>query len=310
MATRSIVTLGTSSQVPKKNRNHIGLFLRWDKEDILFDPGEGTQRQMITFGVPLNRIKKIFITHFHGDHCLGLPGIIQRLSLHQISHPVDIIFPKSGENHLKSLLSSAIFHNRVNLRFIPVEKSGEIELEGDIRAWAMRLEHGVDTFGYKIADKKQWNILPHRLPEKMDKKLIPLLKERGWIEFNGKKIFLQEVAVEKEGQSFAFCMDTKYCDSALELAKDTTVLACESTYLDEDRSLAQKYLHLTAKEAAHIASVSNTHLLILMHFSQRYTQIFPFEKEAREVFPNSVAAHDGMKMELPPIKRKLSRPLI
>ena len=306
MATRSIVTLGTSSQVPKKNRNHVGLFLRWDKEDILFDPGEGTQRQMITFGVPLNRIKKIFITHFHGDHCLGLPGVIQRLSLHQISHPVDIIFPKSGEKHLESLLSSAIFHNRITLRFIPVEKSGEIKLGGEIRVWAMELEHGVDTFGYKIADKKQWNILPQRLPEGLDKKLIPSLKEKGWIEFKGKKLLLEEVAVEKEGQSFAFCMDTRYCDSALELAKDATVLICESTYLDEDRSLAQKYLHLTSKEAARIASSSNAHLLVLMHFSQRYTQIFPFEREAREVFPKAVAAYDGMRIDLPCIKRRLS----
>ncbi len=305
MATRSIVVLGTSSQVPKKNRNHVGLFLRWDKEDILFDPGEGTQRQMITFGVPLNRVKKIFITHFHGDHCLGLPGVIQRLSLHEISHPVEIIFPKSGERHLRSLLSSAVFHNRIELKFVPVEESGEIELEGDIRIWAIELDHGVETFGYKIADKQQWNILPHKLPPKMDKKLIPLLKKQGWIELDGKKIKLEDVAVEKEGQSFAFCMDTRYCDGAHELAKDTTILVCESTYLYEERDLAQKYLHLTAREAAEIASSSNSHLLILMHFSQRYTQTFPFEKEARSIFLKSMAAYDGMKIDLPRIKRKL-----
>ncbi len=101
MGQKKLVVLGTASQVPSTFRNHVGLFLRWDKEDFLFDPGEGTQRQIIKFKVPINRIKKIFISHFHGDHCLGLPGIIQRLSLNQIKHPVEIIYPKEGEIFFK-----------------------------------------------------------------------------------------------------------------------------------------------------------------------------------------------------------------
>ena len=94
---RELVVLGTSSQVPTRERNHNGYLLRWDGQGLLFDPGEGTQRQMILAGVPSSAVTRICLTHVHGDHTYGLPGVLSRLSLDGVEHPVDLHYPASGD---------------------------------------------------------------------------------------------------------------------------------------------------------------------------------------------------------------------
>ena len=88
MANRELIVLGTASQAPTRTRNHNGYFLRWDDEGLLFDPGEGTQRQMLFAGVTASQVTRVLVTHFHGDHCLGVPGVLQRMSLDRVAHPV------------------------------------------------------------------------------------------------------------------------------------------------------------------------------------------------------------------------------
>ena len=111
MSSRRFIALGTASQVPTRERNHNGYLVRWDEQGFLFDPGEGTQRQMIFAGVSATEITKIFITHFHGDHCLGLPGILQRLSLDKITHTVEIYYPRYGQKFIDNLRNASIYHN-------------------------------------------------------------------------------------------------------------------------------------------------------------------------------------------------------
>src|SRR5919198_5227414 len=113
MPARELVVLGTASQAPTRQRNHNGYLLRWDAEGILFDPGEGTQRQLILAGVAPSAITRICITHFHGDHCLGLPGVVQRLALDGVAHPVDVYFPASGLEYFERLRRASIFHDTV-----------------------------------------------------------------------------------------------------------------------------------------------------------------------------------------------------
>src|SRR5438046_8562906 len=115
MAAREVILLGTSSQVPTRARNHNALFLRWDEYGILFDPGEGTQRQMIRAGLTATQITHIAITHFHGDHCLGLAGIIQRLSLDRVTHPVEVIYPQSGQVFFERLRHASSFYEVATL---------------------------------------------------------------------------------------------------------------------------------------------------------------------------------------------------
>src|ERR671928_808399 len=108
MPARELVVLGTASQAPTRYRNHNGYLLRWDDAGILFDPGEGTQRQLLLAGVTASAVDRICITHFHGDHCLGLPGVLQRLSLDQAVGPVSVYFPAGGQVYFDRLHHAAV----------------------------------------------------------------------------------------------------------------------------------------------------------------------------------------------------------
>ena len=124
MTARQLVVLGTASQAPTRYRNHNGYLLRWDGRSILVDPGEGTQRQMLLAGCSPWSIRDICITHFHGDHCLGLPGVLQRLSLDGVPHPVNVLFPASGSEYFERLRHASVFHDRIEVRPLPVEGDG------------------------------------------------------------------------------------------------------------------------------------------------------------------------------------------
>src|SRR6266545_1026699 len=152
MSARELVVLGTASQAPTRQRNHNGYFLRWDNEGFLFDPGEGTQRQMLLAGIPCSAISRICITHFHGDHCLGLPGIIQRLSLDRVAHPVDVYFPAGGEAYFERLRGASIFEEAVELRIHAVKEEGPVERVGGLSLIAGRLRHRVEALGWRLEE--------------------------------------------------------------------------------------------------------------------------------------------------------------
>ena len=127
MSVRELVVLGTSSQVPTRYRNHNGYLLRWDAHGVLFDPGEGTQRQMIMAGVSATDIDRICVTHFHGDHCLGLAGITQRISLDGVPHEVPVHFPRSGRKYYDRLRHASIFRDRAKLVACPIDGAGVLD---------------------------------------------------------------------------------------------------------------------------------------------------------------------------------------
>ena len=126
MSNRELVVLGTASQAPTRSRNHNGYFLRWDDEGLLFDPGEGTQRQMLFAGVTASQITRICVTHFHGDHCLGLPGVLQRISLDQVPHAVEVCYPAESQEVFGRLRHASLFRDRLQLRERPVGQDGPV----------------------------------------------------------------------------------------------------------------------------------------------------------------------------------------
>src|SRR5918911_3629772 len=141
MSARRFIALGTASQVPTRERNHNGYFLRWDAYGLLFDPGEGTQRQMIFANVPASAITHILITHFHGDHCLGLAGILQRLSLDRVPHTVRIFYPASGQMYFDNLRSASIYYDTARIEQHPISHAGVVHDAGDFVLETERLEH-------------------------------------------------------------------------------------------------------------------------------------------------------------------------
>jgi ribonuclease Z len=303
MPAREFVVLGTASQAPTRLRNHNGYLLRWDAEGLLFDPGEGTQRQLLLAGVASSAITRICITHFHGDHCLGLPGVLQRLSLDQVAHPVDVWYPASGQQFYDRLRHCALYHDTVDVRAHPVHEEGPVDTGPEPFALlAGRLDHRADTFGWRLVEPDGRRMLPDRLDAAgiTGPDVGRLQREGSLTTAAGQVVALEEMSEQRPGQVFAFVMDTRLCDGAVALAEGADLLVCESTFLERDADLAAAYGHLTAAQAARLAVEAGARRLVLTHFSQRYPDDAAFAAEAGEVFPDVVVVRDLDRVPVPP----------
>jgi ribonuclease Z len=303
---RELIILGTASQVPTRTRNHNGYFLRWDEDGFLFDPGEGTQRQMTLASVAATDITRLCVTHFHGDHCFGLPGVFSRLALDQVTHPVHCHFPASGaplfdrlcwmwpEYRRQILREEPAFGERTVLAAPSAGSFGRLE--------AVRLSHGVDSYGYRLTEPEGRRMLPEKLAEAgvRGPRISELQREGQVTTTAGDVVSLDEVSVPRPGQVFAFVMDTRLCQGVYDLAANADMLVIESTFLTSEAALAAEHGHLTARQAATVAEESGVRTLVLTHFSQRYTDLGRFEHEAREVYTGElVVAEDLMRIPFP-----------
>jgi ribonuclease Z len=302
MSARELVVLGTASQAPTRHRNHNGYLLRWDGTAILFDPGEGTQRQFTLAGVSAASVDRICITHFHGDHCLGLPGMIMRLSLDAGSLPVPVHYPSSGHSHFERLRYATVGQEHVPVDGCPVTTPGVIHQNDLMTIRAVELSHRVDAVGYRVEEPDGRHMLVDRLDALgISGPAIGHLQEHGSIDHDGRTVHVDEVSEHRRGQVFAFVMDTRWCPGALELADGADLLVCESTFLDVDADMAEQYGHLTARQAGRLAREAGARRLVLTHFSRRYLDDQVFTDEARSEFDGDVVlAEDLMHIPVPP----------
>jgi ribonuclease Z len=305
MSIRSVSFLGTASQVPTRVRNHNALFLQWDDLGILFDPGEGTQRQMILAGLSSSQITHIAITHFHGDHSLGLAGIIQRLSLDRVDHPVEVIYPASGQVFFERLRHATAFYEVATLIPRPVDASGGAEVEvcrtGKARLLARSLEHGIDCQGYRLQEDDGRRMLPEKLEQVgIRGPAVRALMQASQLEVGGRTVRLEEVSDPRPGQSFALVMDTRLCAGAEALARGVDLLVCESTYRESEKIEAHEHFHMTSAGAARLAHSAGARRLALTHFSQRYTTLEGFREEAEAVHEDVFLADDLAVVRVPP----------
>ncbi len=300
MSEREITVLGTASQVPTRERNHHGLVLRWDDAMILFDPGEGTQRQMRHADITPSRLTHVLITHFHGDHCLGLPGVLQRMALDGTETPLEVCYPEEGQEHLDALLHLSPVEERVIIRPRPCAP-GRVLDPPPFALEARRLDHGPPTLGWRLWEPDGRTLLPERLEaEGVHGPAVGDLQREGQVRVGGRTVRLEDVSVHRAGQSLAFVMDTRWCDAALELAQGVDVLICEATFLERHADLAQRYAHLTAAQAADLAREAGAASLVLTHFSQRYPDLRAIAAEARARFAPVTVARDLDRIPLPP----------
>jgi ribonuclease Z len=283
VSARELLVLGTASQVPTRHRNHNGYLLRWDGHGILFDPGEGTQRQMTLAGAAAHDLDRICVTHFHGDHSLGVAGVVQRINLDRVPHPVTAHYPASGRLYFERLRHATAYHETVRIREEPVFGDGVIAAGPAFTLEARRLSHPVDTFGYRLAEPDGRRMLPDRLAAHgiTGPDVGRLQREGSLIAGEGVRVTLEEVSSVRPGQRFAFVMDTRMCDAVHALADGCDMLVIESTFLDEDARLADEYGHLTAGQAARVAAGAGVRHLVLTHFSQRYSDPGAFARQAR-----------------------------
>lgn len=300
MSVRDLIILGCSSQQPTRFRNHGAYLVRWNEEGLLFDPGEGTQRQFIFANIAPPVVNRIFVSHFHGDHCLGLGSMLMRLNLDRVTHPIHCYYPASGKKYFDRLRYGTIYHEMINVIEHPISQSGVVEENGSFKIEAAFLDHGVDNIGWRITEPSTIKFDKEKLEKNgIRGPMVAQLHEQGYLDVDGKRVMLDEVSWIRQGDALAVVIDTRICDQAVALAKDARLLLCESTYLDDLRDLAHEHYHMTAKQAAQIAKKANAKQLILTHFSARYQSSKPFEEEARAVFPNAYAAEDLMVFPFP-----------
>jgi ribonuclease Z len=259
----------------------------------LFDPGEGTQRQFIFANIAPTVVTRIFISHFHGDHCLGLGSFLMRLNLDKVTHPIHCYYPASGKKYFDRLRYGTIYHETIHVIEHPVYEAGLVEDDGKFRIEATFLEHGVDNIGWRITEPDVRKFDDQALKQQgIRGPLVRELINQGFIETNGRRVGIDEVSHIRKGDSIAIVIDTRKCQHAIDIAKGAKILLCESTYQEEHKDLAYKHFHMTAKEAATIAKQAEVKKLILTHFSARYQNLKGFETEAKAIFPNVFIADD------------------
>lgn len=299
-AARELVVLGTASQVPTRTRAHHGAVLRWDDEVVLLDPGEGTQRQLTLAGISASSITRICITHLHGDHCLGLPGVLQRMSLDRLERPVDLYFPVEGQQHVDRLRRATVTYDTVAVREHPVSGDGLVDTWPGLALHARALDHRVETYGWRLQEPDGRRMLPRELAARgVAGPDIGRVQGEGAVEVGGRTVTLDEVSEHRPGQSFAFVMDTRLCQAAVDLARGADLLVTESTFLSPEEDLAKEYAHLTAAQAAGIAAEAGARRLVLTHYSQRHADETEFADDARAVFPDVIAARDLDRVPVP-----------
>lgn len=298
------MVLGTGSRAPTRRRGHNGYLLRWDHEGLLFDPGEGTQRQFAFADVSTARITRIALTHLHGDHCLGLPGLLQRIAHDGAGIDIPIMYPASGQAFVDRLCNASI-GAKSPVVLCPVDDDGGVVVDTEeFTITALPLAHSVPTLGWRVQERAALRLLPDRLeaagvhgPDAGE------LLERGHVEVAGRVVTLDEVSEMRDGQSVAFVMDTGVCDNAVRLAEGADMLVCEATFLESESTLARETGHLTARSAATIAREAGARQLVLTHFSSRYDDLDGHLREAAEVFPDVVVAEDLTVVDVPPRRR-------
>jgi ribonuclease Z len=295
-----IIFLGTSSMVPTKERNHSGALISFKGNNILVDCGEGTQRQLKFAGISASKINKILITHWHGDHVLGLPGLLQTLAANDYDKILEIYGPKGTKGRFNHMFKAFEFdHSRIKINIKEINNGIFFEND-DFVLETLQLEHGIECLGYNFIEKDRRRI-ELKKAERYGLKEGPILgklQDGKTITLNGKKIKPSDVSYIVEGKKVTFISDTLPCRNAYKLAEDADLLICEATYKSELEGKSEEYYHMTAKQAAAIANKENVKQLILTHISARYKDGKEVEEDAKDVFDNVKCAYDLMKVEL------------
>jgi len=280
----------------------MSILVNYKNENILIDCGEGTQRQFRKAGINPCQLTRLLITHFHGDHVFGLPGIFQTLGLNNYQKTLYIYGPKGTKRFIEKIYEAFIHTKKINMKV--EEVSGTFLQTPDFSLSALPLEHDTPTNGYMFEEKDKLRINK----EKLKKLKIPSIPELGKltqgkdITINNKTLKSKDLTYKQKGRKISFILDTRLCNNAKKLAKDSDLSIIEATFLEgseNGKNLANEYFHLTSAQAAKLAKQNKVKQLILTHFSQRYEhKENMLLHEAKKIFPNTKISEDLMTVEV------------
>lgn len=294
-----ITFLGTSDAVPTATRNHTAILLEYNGENILIDCGEGTQRQFRKAKINPCKLTRLLITHWHGDHVLGIPGLLQTMAMNGYNKTLNIYGPKGTENFMKKILGLFIFRGKYLLNVKDIE--GRFIDEKDFYIEAETMTHGAPCNAYIFVKKGQIRIDKKKLAKTNlpSTSLLQKLKQGKNIVYKGKTYLAKNLTFKEEGKKIAFVFDTSMNKNIVPFVKDSDLLICEATFASEIEEKANEYKHLTAKQAAEIAKKAKVKKLILTHISQRYEKDKKkILNEARKIFKNSFLVEDLEQIEI------------
>lgn len=300
--------LGTGAGVPAKHRNVTSIALRLlDERNAvwLFDCGEGTQMQILRTNIRPRKIEKIFITHLHGDHIFGLPGLISSRSFQGGMEPLEIYGPVGIKQFVLNALKISQTRLAYSLKFIEVTP-GVVFSDSQFTVTCELLDHGIESYGYRVVEHDHDGELQVVKLLELGIKPGPIFGQLK----KGKTVTLATgeiikgsdyVGQAKKGRIVTILGDTRITNASVKLAQDADVLVHESTFNKTEAKMARNYYHSTTHQAAEVAKASRAKRLILTHISARYLaqDALNLEKEAQEIFPNTKIAKDFDIIEIP-----------
>ncbi len=286
-----VVFLGTGAMKPTPRRFPSSLMLRHKGEIIMFDAGEGIQVRVSQSGFSPMKVNKIFITHFHGDHFYGLPGMIFTMSQAERTEELVIYGPEESESFVHRILS--LGYGRITFPIHVEELKPGSVVQGDgYSVTAFETDHGPPGLGYVFREDDSFNVDVEKMKKfgfKPDPK-FKLLKQGKTVELGGHLLKPEEWLIPAPGDSLAYTGDTRYSKAVVRAVRGVTVLVHEATHLSEDSKDFRE--HSSAKEAARAAKEAEVGYLFLTHISPRYKDATPLLEEAREVFPRTYLPKD------------------
>lgn len=301
--------LGTGAGVPAKERNvsSIALKLLDEINEVwLFDVGEATQHQILSTTIRPRKISKIFLTHLHGDHIFGLPGLLASRSFQGGTEPLTIYGPEKIDQFVNNALYVSNTKLGYKINYVKIKNDGVIFEDNRFKVTAMKMDHRVPSFGFRVEEKEregellvdqlaQYNIPSGPIFGRLKRGEVVTLDD-GTI-LNGQDF----IGAKKPGRIVTFIGDTRKNPNIYELAKDADVLVHEATFSDEESQQAFRYFHSTSLDAAKVAKKANAKKLLLTHISARYNgkNAYKLQKEAQSIFPNAHIVRDFDMIEIP-----------
>lgn len=295
-----ITFLGTSQAIPTAKRNHTAILLQYSGENILIDCGEGTQRQFRKAKLNPCKLTRLLITHWHGDHILGIAGLLQTLLLNGYNKPLHIYGPKGTSYYFKKVIETFVPYCKIHLDIKEVDAGKFLETP-DFILEAAPMQHGIPCNAYAFIEKARIRLDKKKLRKLKipNSPLIKQLQQGKDIIFNGKKIKASQLTYISPQKKITTIMDTALNKECYKIAQNSDLLITEAVYLNAEKDLAKKHEHLTAEQAAEIAKKSKSKKLVLAHLSQRYDcREHLILKEAKKKFKNTFIAEDLMKVEV------------
>ncbi len=299
MASKIKVTfLGTSAQIPTAKRNHPAIFLNYKEENILIDCGEGTQRQFRIAKLNPGKITRILITHKHGDHIFGLPGLLSTLNFSEYNKTLHIYGPKGIKKTLENFLDASGI--KINYKIVIKEVSGIFFETKEFYLEAEKMDHGAPTNAYNFVIKDKLRLDKKKLEKaKISGPILKDLKEGKDITYKGKKYLAKKFLYGEKGKKVSIVLDTLYNEKIAPFVKNADLLICESSFSSKNNKEAKKHKHLTAEQDGKIAKKAKVKKLILTHTSQRYAmKLKTLLNEAKENFKNVTIAEDFDEVEI------------